>query len=90
MYQPITGCECHLHLIIELHHEISAYKEAKDESAEHKKAFFHAQSQFLNPYTQLIYLEEVKLFENMRSHLVDGIIYDTRGKLTSFSVKEWK
>ena len=52
-----------------LHHEVSVYKEAKDEFAEHKKAFVHIQSQFVgkfDPYTRQIYLEGAKLFEGMQ------------------------
>ena len=56
-----------------LHHEVRAYKEVKDEFAEHKKALVRSQSHFmskLDPGTQLIYLEEAKLFEDMRFCLV--------------------
>ena len=48
---------------------LHVYKEAKDEYAEHKKAFVHVQSQFMrkfDPCTQRNYLEEAKLFQGIR------------------------
>ena len=33
-----------------LHHEISVYKEAKDEFGKHKMAFIHGQSQFMSKF----------------------------------------